>query len=878
MCINENSHTRLPKNSCPSSPDLTFTNPHLGINARWEPLVTLNSDHLPIIVDLDGWFSTPPQQPGPSCFTNYRKADWSNFRRDAERLLNEEQPPTSTEGGEKIFRRILLYATQRNIPRGKIANFTPGLSPQTLELIRQRDELRNNDPSHPGIGPLDDQIQRDIDGNLVQDWRKEVESCSIRRNTNKLWKILRRLAGKRNYQDPNQPITFAGKSLADKRKIAKKFVKQFTRPVPHRQNPETRRLIRHIRSRHRLDHSVRPFTVDQLKAALLDSGSSTAPSPDGLTILQLKHLGPLGLRYLCKLYNLSYAESRLPAIWKHAIVLPLLKPGKLKEQGTSYRPISLLCPASKVLEKLMVRHIAPHIQLAETQHGFRAGRSTTTALLPLAHLVASGFNQNCPPRRTVAMAVDFSKAFDTVDHTTLLRSLHESSMEANTIRWLCTYLRGRTASCLYHGTECGRVTIYQGVPQGAILSPMLFNAYVSTYPHTADLITSYADDFTAAASHKDVKIATDTMAKHAEDVAAWASERELQVSEQKTTITLFTPEFRQGNLEPLIPLTGNILPVEKYPRILGVKFDPHFFFHKHVQEISNRGKQRLSILKALTGTSWGQQKETIVATYKALIDSIFMYAAPIWFPNASNTNIQKLQVIQNSALRLATGCLMMSPIDHLHTEAKIMKVEEHLQMICAQFLTTCLQPQHPSFPIVTDDSGPRNKKRTLQSRFYADVADHLQDGVTMDVETARKEIHTRAVEVSMRDRGDNSVIGTPAPEIAEEEGELPRKTRRILAQLRSNYCSSLNDYRFRIGLSDTPMCPCCRQEEHTVQHVFKCSEHQTDLRPMDLWLRPVEVAEFLWTLPFFDIPAFERPPPEPPPQPSPTSTERTAGY
>jgi len=199
-------------------------------------------------------------------------------------------------------------------------------------------------------------------------------------------------------------------------------------------------------------------------------------------------------------------------------------------------------------------------------------------------------------------------------------------------------------------------------------------------------------------------------------------------------------------------------------------------------------------------------------------------------------------------------------------------------MICAQFLTTCLQPQHPSFPIVTDNSGPRNKKQTLQSRFYADVADHLQDGVTMDVGTARKEIHTRAVEVSMRDRGDNSVLGTPAPEIAEEEGELPRKTRRILAQLRSNYCSSLNDYRFRVELSDTPMCPCCRQEEHTVQHVFVCSEHQTDLRPVDLWLRPVEVAEFLWTLPFFDIPAVERPPPEPPPQPSPTSTERTAGY
>ena len=84
----------------------------------------------------------------------------------------------------------------------------------------------------------------------------------------------------------------------------------------------------------------------------------------------------------------------------------------------------------------MLNRILPHIHLADTQHGFRKGRSTTTALLPLAHQVASGFNQICPPLRTVAMAVDFSKAFDTVNLTSLLPCIHESSMDANTVRWL----------------------------------------------------------------------------------------------------------------------------------------------------------------------------------------------------------------------------------------------------------------------------------------------------------------------------------------------------------------------------------------------------------------------------------------------------------
>ena len=110
-CINGDSPTRMPRNGPLSSPDLAFTNAHLGINAEWEPLITLNSDHLPIIIDLDGWFSAPPQHSGPPSFTNYRKANWTLFTSESERDFNLQQPPCSPEQGEKIFRRILLRAS-----------------------------------------------------------------------------------------------------------------------------------------------------------------------------------------------------------------------------------------------------------------------------------------------------------------------------------------------------------------------------------------------------------------------------------------------------------------------------------------------------------------------------------------------------------------------------------------------------------------------------------------------------------------------------------------------------------------------------------------------------------------------------------------------
>ena len=89
--------------------------------------------------------------------------------------------------------------------------------------------------------------------------------------------------------------------------------------------------------------------------------------------------------------------------------------------------------------------------------------------------------------------------------------------------------------------------------------------------------------------------------------------------------------------------------------IHGVTFDPHLKFHKHIESIVNRAKPRLNILKLLTGTDWGQQKETIMATFKSLVGSILTYAKPVWFLNTRKTSINRLQIIQNSALCIATG-------------------------------------------------------------------------------------------------------------------------------------------------------------------------------------------------------------------------------
>ena len=114
----------------------------------------------------------------------------------------------------------------------------------------------------------------------------------------------------------------------------------------------------------------------------------------------------------------------IPAIWKTSTIIPLLKPGKPAEDSTSYRPVSLLCPAIKILERLMLPYLNEHLTIPDFQHGFRAQHSTVSALHDFTESIAKGFNKKKPADRTLLVQIDLSKAFDMVSHKKLLVDLY----------------------------------------------------------------------------------------------------------------------------------------------------------------------------------------------------------------------------------------------------------------------------------------------------------------------------------------------------------------------------------------------------------------------------------------------------------------------
>ena len=142
------------------------------------------------------------------------------------------------------------------------------------------------------------------------------------------------------------------------------------------------------------------------------------------------------------------------------------------------------------------------------------------------------------------------------------------------------------------------------------------------------------------------------------DVSIYLKDNSLLISAPKSTVTLFTPAKHPFQMHPDITLEDTQLPLERSPTILGVIMDQFLSFHKHCNYVSDRIDKRNNMLKALAGSSWGQEKKSLLLTYNTLGKSIASYAASVWSTTASDLSFKKIQTAQ--IWRTATGAHKMA--------------------------------------------------------------------------------------------------------------------------------------------------------------------------------------------------------------------------
>ena len=194
------------------------------------------------------------------------------------------------------------------------------------------------------------------------------------------------------------------------------------------------------------------------------------------------------------------------------------------------------------------------------------------------------------------------------------------------------------------------------------MSPTLFSFYLADMPRPTEPVKRicYADDITVWASGVKLPELEHKINDYLTDMSRFLRDNSLLISAPRSTVTQFIPDLKQANTHPKIKISDAELHLVRNPKLLGVYLDTFFSFNTHCVQVANRVSKINNVLRALAGTNWGQQKETLLLTYKALGISIANYAAPVRSTNASDTSLGKIQRTQNEALRIITGSHKMS--------------------------------------------------------------------------------------------------------------------------------------------------------------------------------------------------------------------------
>lgn len=395
---------------------------------------------------------------------------------------------------------------------------------------------------------------------------------------------------------------------------------------------------------------------------------SNAAGHDSLSLAFIKKLFPAIAEHILEIINFMLTSSSFPDSWKIAKITPIPKvssPNALSD----FRPISILPILSKLAEIIIQNQIFAfinvHAPLNQNQSGFRAGHSTETAMIKITEDIRSNL---ISANSGLLVLLDFSKAFDLVNHDLLCDKLFKNfKFSHGAIRLIRNFLTDRSQKVAFSSDESLLKHIQCGVPQGSVLSPLLFAIFIDDLPKSLDSKINYhmyADDVQLYLTGPTLQISdlSSLMNESIDSVSRWAAVNGMKLNASKTQVMLINRNPANIELPTLFLNNEELSRVEKV-KDLGLILDEKLSFNNHANLLCQKIFLTLRTLRLFQKCTPPNIKKLLV---RALIIPIFTYCSSVYFCLSSFSK-RKLQVAFNNCTRYV---LNLRARDHISQHSK----------------------------------------------------------------------------------------------------------------------------------------------------------------------------------------------------------------
>ena len=520
--------------------------------------------------------------------------------------------------------------------------------------------------------------------------RKHYESLFHDHQTNlrKKWTLIKEIINKKKTSSFPSTIKINNKKINDESIIADCFNKYFVNIGPQlassiKSNKDS--PLQYMNDSNPNTMFLHPVTHDEVKS-IINNMNSSSPGWDRISGKIIKATYQAFISPLTHVLNLSLSCGTFPDELKIAKVLPLFKSGDVFI-CPNYRPISILPFFSKIFEKVIYKRLLSFIKnndiLYYLQFGFREGRSTGMALVNLVDKIVNSLDKE---ESALTIFLDFSKAFDTVDHSILFSKLEHYGIRGLALSLIKSYLTNRFQYVEVNGCESSKLPITCGVPQGSILGPLLFLLYVNDIANVSNIFmtTIFADDTNLFYSGTNIKDMIQTANTEMEKVVVWLQCNKLSLNINKSNYMLFTNKHILMDMN--VRIENQYIERVKSTKFLGIMIDDRLSWKDHIMIIKKKISRGIGIINKAKKVL---NSNCLMDLYYSFIYPYLCYGIEVW-GNACNIHLLPLLKLQKKIVRMITNSKYLAPSNPLFERLHILKVAKiyvvQTQMYMHKFL------------------------------------------------------------------------------------------------------------------------------------------------------------------------------------------------